>query len=413
MPVTSFTYSTPYIIFLLYLVVLCLLEFRMLKFGQDIKYIRLATITGFLFFFGLRGYVFTDWLIYYPIFDKMPTIWDGGLFSVMDSEINQIVESDVELGKAGYEIGFVYFTYFFKSIIPNYFVWIFFNVLIDVILLDVFFRRYSSYYVLGFIFFVAMGGLLIECNLVRNIKAILIFLCSLKYLQERRIIPYMALNILGYLFHSSALIYMPLYFFLHKECPKWLMWAIFIVGNIITLLHIGYLQPIMIAFSDIIGGRLAVQIKLYFALDRYSQAYGISIGYIERVITYLLILFFQNQLIQKDRRNILFINAYIIYFIVFFFFSEVMIAVERLTLMFIFSYWILYPELYSLIKSTSRKYPAFAILISFCVLKTATSSSNFLAKYDNLLFGIESYDVREMNHDNNVDAFLVLDDKNL
>lgn len=406
MPITSFTYSIPYLLFLLYLVVLMFLEFRHLKFGENIKYIRWAAMVGFLFFFGLRGYVFTDWMIYYPIFDKMPTIIDGGLTSVLNGDINQLFESDVEVGKAGYEMGFVYSTFIFKSICPNYYVWIFCNVLFDVILLDIFFRHYSPYYVMGFIFFVAMGGLLIECNLVRNVKAILLFLISLKYLQERRIVPYMILNLIGVLFHSSAVIYLLLYFFLHKECPKWLMWTIFILGNIITLLNIGYLKPIMLAFSDVIGGRLAVQIKFYFVLDHYSQAYGISIGYVERVLTYLLIIFFQRQLIERDKRNILFINAYIIYFVVFFYFSEVMVAVDRLSLIFIFSYWIIYPQLFSLIKSTVNKYVFFTILVLFCGMKTATSSSNFLAKYDNLLFGIDSYELRRMNHDNNVDAFI-------
>lgn len=406
MPVTGFSYSIPYLLFLLFLVVLMFLEFRNLKFGKDIKYIRWGVWTGFLFFFGLRGFVFTDWLIYYDFFEKIPSIWDGGLSKVINGDVMQTFESDASVGKAGYELGFVYSTLIFKSIIPNYFIWIFCNVLVDLIFLDIIFRRYSPYYVMSFILFVALGGLIIECNLIRNVKAILFFIFSLKYIQERRIIPYMAINLLGCLFHSSAVVFLPLYFFLHKECPKWLMWSIFVVGNIICLMQISYLKPIMLSFAEIIGGRLGVQIKIYFALDLYSQAYGISVGFIERVFTFLMLIFFQQKLVERNKQNILIINIYILYFVVYFYFSEIMIAVERLTLLFVFSYWLLYPELYAIIKTNVNKLICFMLLVLFCVMKTSLTSSNIFARYDNILFGIENFESRSVTLQNNEDNFL-------
>lgn len=404
MPINSFTYSIPYLLYLLVLVGLMFVEFRRLKLELDTRYVRWLTILSFLIFFGLRGFVFTDWMIYYSIFDKMPTFWDGGLESLMN--VSEAFEADLEVGKAGYEMGFIVTTFLFKSLIPNYFVWIFVNVIVDIWLLDIFIRRYSPYYVMAFVVFIAMGGLIIECNLIRNIKAILLFMVSLKYLEERRIINYLVLNGIGVLFHSSAIIFLPLYFIMHKECPKWLMWVIFILGNVIFLLQIGYLQPLMLSFAEMVGGRLGVQIKIYFALDLYSQPYGISIGYLERVMTFLLLIFFKDALIERSKHNIILINVYIVYFIIFFYFSEVRIAVERLTLLFIFSYWVLIPLLYQLIKQTTIKWAVVSMIIVFCGIKTASVSSNIFARYDNLLTGIERYEVRQMHHDNNVDKFI-------
>lgn len=406
MPVTSITYSFPYLILFFYLTVLAFIEFRLLKFGKDIKYVRYAAIFAFVFFFGLRGFVFSDWEIYYHLFDKIPSIWDGGLSSVLSQDFTEDFATDVSYGKTGYEMGFIYFTVLFKSIIPDYFAFVFFNTLIEIILLDIFIRRYSPYYVFSIILFIAFGGLLIECNLMRNIKSMLLFFLSLKYLQERKIVPYMLLNGLGLLFHSSAIVFFPLYFFFHKEFPKWLMWAIFVVGIFLTMLHVVYLKPLMLGFSEIIGGRLGVQIKLYFASDLYSQAYGISIGYIERVITYLLIIFFKDKLVERNKYNILFINAYILYFIVFFYFSEVMVAVERLSLIFVFAYWILYPELLALVKDTVNKFIVFFAIIAFAGMKIVTATTNVFAKYDNLLFGIESMEERSMRVYNDLDNLL-------
>jgi hypothetical protein len=396
----SITYSIPYLVFGLYLFVMMLLEFRLLKQEKDIRFIRLGVILGFLLFFGLRGFVFSDWNIYYTLFEKMPTIWDGGISSVFNQDFTDYFSADAATGKAGMEKGFIYFTLFFKSIIPNYHAFVFFNVLIDVILLNVFIKRYSPYYALSFLLFITFGGMIIECDLIRNIKAILLFLVSIKYLQERKIIPYMLLNLAGILFHSSAIVFLPLYFILHKECPIWLMWVIFILGNIIMLFKLSYIQPILLYIGDMIGGRLSVQVRVYFVLEEYNSAYGISIGYIERVLTFLILILTQKKLVQQSVHNVLFINAYILYFFVFFFLSEISIAVERLTLLFIFSYWILYPELLSLVKYVANKSTVVIAIFAFSILKITLLTQDIFTKYDNILFGIESYEVRKDSFDN-------------
>ncbi|OPZ97605.1 MAG: hypothetical protein BWY72_01164 [Bacteroidetes bacterium ADurb.Bin416] len=138
----------------------------------------------------------------------------------------------------------------------------------------------------------------------------------------------------------------------------------------------------------------------------YNQPYGISLGYIERVATFLLLILLHRPLVALNNRNNLIINCYVIYFILFFFFSEVMIAVERLTLLFVFSYWVLYPLMYQLIKDTVIKWVSMIILVLFCSAKTITTSSSIFSRYDNLLIGIQDAETRKMIHDNNVDEFL-------
>lgn len=406
MGVFNYAYSIPYIALLAYLVALMFWEFRLLKLEKDTKYIRWAVLTGFVFFFGLRGFVYTDWMMYYPLFDKLPTIWDGGLTSVLSTDFSEDFVTDVNIGQAGIELGFIYFTVFFKSIIPDYFAFIFFNTLIDALLLNVFIKRYSRYYVLSFILFIAFGGLILEFNLLRNIKALLLFLISLKYLQERRILPYMLLNLAGFLFHSSALIFLPLYFILNKQWPQWLIWTIFIVGNIIFLLQIKYLEPIALSIADLIGGRMGVKVRLYFVSDLYSQPYGIGLGYIERIITFMVMILFQKKLKEQNSYNLIFINSYLLYFIIYFFFAELMIAVERLSLLFVFSYWILYTEILGIIKEEINKLVLVLILTAYCILKLAQANSNVFCRYDNLLFGIESFEDRSMHVYNDLDAIL-------
>ena len=401
MQLYSYIYSLPYILFLLYLILLMFLEFRCIKYNQNTGIIRLATIAGFLFFFGLRGFVFTDWLIYKPLFEEMPTLFGGNLNIITDR-----FSTNIETGFRGTELGFIYFTVIFKTIIPNYIAWIFFNTLIDVLLLDIFFRHYSKYYVLSFIIFVTFGGLGLEFNLLRNVKAILLFLLSLKYLHSRQLIPYMLLNILGCVFHASSLIFLPLYFILHKEWPKSLLWIIFIVGNILFLFHIQYLKPLLTSAGDLIGGKIMIMIRTYFENELYNSQFGIGLGYIERIVTFCVILYFYELLKKQSNYNIIFINSFILYFIVYFFFTEIRVAVERLSLLFVFSYWILYPNILNLFTRLNNRIIVIFTLLVYCILKLTVGNSNVFSKYDNLIFGIESFEVRQERVNENLEEVL-------
>jgi len=406
MPVVSFTYSIPYLVFTGYLIILMFLEFRDKKYNKDTQYTRWAAIIGFIFFFGLRGFPYTDWQVYYKLFEKLPTIWQEGSFSVMMEDLSDSFYTDVNRGNSGIEMGFIFFTVLLKSIIPDYFVWIFVNTIIDVILLDLFLRRYSSYYVFSLILFMAFGGCLIEMNLMRNVKAILLFLISIKYMEQHRIVPYMLLNILGSFFHTSSLIFLPLYFFLNKVWPKWLLWSIFGVGMIIIIMQIGFLKPLLQITADLVEGRLGVLIKLYLASDLYSQSYNLGLSFFERSITFILLVLFQNKLIERHPRNVIFINAFVLYFIIFFYFTEVMVAVERLTLLFVFSYWILYPELLAIINKVFQKWIFITGLVLYSCLKIVSMNSNIFSKYDNLLFGIDNFEARQQIIDNELDTFI-------
>jgi hypothetical protein len=394
MPIVSYSYSVPYIAFFLFLACLMLMEFKALKEGGEVKYYHWAAIAGLLYFVGLRGFIFTDWIVYYSLFDKLPTIWEGGLGAVLDPEFTKEFMSDTEVGKAGMEIGFVYFTVFLKSIFPDYFVWVFVNTVIDIWLLSVFLKRHTNYYIFGLMLFFVFGGLLTEVNLMRNVKAILLFLVSIRYIIERRFLLFVLLNLIGFSLHSSAIVFFPFYFILHKKWPTWLLWAVFIIGNALFVAHVRYLEPILTTFAGLVGGRLEVQVKLYFAIDVYSKPVAIGYEFFEQNLTMLLLLLTKNKVIEQNKNNNVFVNAYVVNFVIYFFFSEIYIAIQRLTLLFVFSFWILLPEIYGTIQKTLVKWIFLTVIVGYCILKLAVTHCNIFSRYDNVLFGIESYEQR-------------------
>ena len=398
MELYSFTYSIPYILFLAYLIVLMFVEFRFINQQKNIRNVRWATIIGFLFFFGLRGFVYTDWVNYHYYYQQLSTIWQGGLLSVFSP---QFLAPDTAVS---IDFGFTLFSVLIKSLGANYFFWIFINTFIDVLLLNAVFKRYSKYYVLCFIAFFAFGGIEIGFNLMRNIKAVLLFLLSLQYLQERKLLPYVLLNMLGMCFHISSVLFLPLYFVLHRAYSKSFYWTIFAVGNVIFLFNIEYLQPMANFCANLIGGRVPDMVHEYFRVGFSVNTFGF--GYIERVLTFLLAMLFFRKLTQQNSSNIIFINLFILFFVCFFFFSEAVILSERTALLFIAGYWVLYPNLYTLISRVSNKKIVLMLFITFAMAKTIRNNHNISCRYDNVLWGVQSYEERKQILEETVEIFI-------
>ena len=369
MELFSFKYAIPYLIFLGYLLALMIWEIVKSSRGQGIKDIQWLTIIGFVFFFGLRGFVGTDWVNYYPYFNNISLTF-------------------------AWEQGFAIYTYLIHSIYPNYFFWVFVSSLINAILLHVVFKRYAKYYVLAFIVFSTFNGIIMEINLMRNIKSILFFLVSLRYLQERKILPYMLLNLLGITFHISSILFLPLYFVLHREIPKLYLWIMFAGGMIVFFLQIEYIKPILSFFADIIGGRLPEMVDAYFRDHRMNFFKLFSIGTIERIFSFVVIMFMRDKLIAQDKNNIIFINLFMIFFFICFYMAEANEIATRLSMLFVASYWILYPNILAATRKTLNYQLLLLFIVTLSIMRTSMYNS-FLFRYDNVLFGIESFEKRK------------------
>ena len=119
-----------------------------------------------------------------------------------------------------FEFGFLVYSSLIKTLFENYHIWIFINTFIDLAVLYLIFKRYSSSIILSFLFFVVYMGLTIEFNLFRNSKSIILFLLSIKYLLMRKSFPYFFLNILGCTLHLSAFIFCHYILFWLNGCRK-------------------------------------------------------------------------------------------------------------------------------------------------------------------------------------------------
>ena len=371
-------YSIPYVILVLIYGLLADYYRRLDDVGK--LRVNMACVVIFLLFFGFRGFVGQDWSNYYPVFSQLSSANIGDFFYSFD--------------ETSFEPGFVLLLLCCKSIFDSYHFMVFIVVLINVFLLFRFLLKNVSNIPLALIVFLCMGGLIMELNLLRNSISILIFLNTLEYIKERKPLPFFIWNLLGMTFHVSSILYLPLYFFFHKRCPKWLFLTLLILGNVVFLSGIKFVTPILIAIANNLG-EVYVELVEAYTEGKYSDMQlTISIGYLERVLSGLLILCYYDKLIELRKDNVMYINAFLIYYVMFFVFAEFAVIGGRLANLFIFCYWILWIDILKCISLKSNRFLYVSYLVIYCLLKVIGTATDETFYYDNLLTGNKSFEER-------------------
>jgi hypothetical protein len=385
MPTFSFLYSIPYIILflLLYVNVIPLYKFNsgFSANNYSIWLQQFFVIALLIIFLGFRGFLYTDWQSYYLAYDAAPSLFDSA------GAITKFFERR-------WENGFLFYMILCKTISSNYFFFQSVSYIIDFILLFLFFKEAIPKQIIwGFLFFIIFLGIGIEFNLLRNSKSMMLFLISLKYIKEKKIVRYIMLNSFGVLFHSVSLLYLPLYFILDKKISRKFVLVLFIIGNFIYIFRIEWCKIFLSYISGLVSGTPGHLLKVYLSSKYFSSAYGISIGYLERLFTFILIFCLSKKLCKLNEKNLIYINAFYLYIFVYLYFSEMMIFIERVVLLFIFPYWVLYPQIYSFLTRRSKEM-FLLILLFFGILKMYYNNKNILTMYDNVLLPYRSYHER-------------------
>lgn len=368
--------AIPYILVALILFFLYLCESKRIKSNISISTAQRLSFVILLVFIGLRGHIYSDFISYYPFYDDLPNIYN--------------LRSSF-LTEHRFEPGFVLYSSLIKTIIPNYFGWVFINTLLDLLVLNFVFKRYTTSRIIPFFFYIGFYGLMIEFNLYRNIKAIDLFLLSLPFLEQRKFLPYILLNLIGTTFHSSSFVYIPLYFIINKEIPNIIKWGGIIIANIIFLFKINVIGDILNSLSIIQS--MTFWDKLSGHIENSDASQIFSIGYFERTFSILTFTLLYQKLVNQNKSNIIFYNCFWLYYVTFLCFYEVQVLTERIPRLFVFSYWILYPNIIYL-KYNARKliYILSTVLV---FLKVYTGNTAPSAKYENILWSEDNYEERK------------------
>lgn len=372
--------STPYLMLLASFLLIAAMQLTLPLTQRTQRFAMWLVNLGLIGFLGLRGFVQTDWVSYYALFNDIPTL----------GSCRDLFSYDME-------IGFLFFTSFCKTIYPGFHVYILFNVLIDLFLLKLVFERYlpKRYYALFIVLFLAYFGLVQELNLLRNSKSLLLFLLSLKYLSERDAKFYFLLNYIGLLFHWSSIVFFPLYFILHKRVSKRTYMILFSISLLFFFFYPSFIKDVVAAFGYLMGGNVEERMTIYLETQIYARGRGLSYGDIERIVMGVIVGFYFSRLQDEDKANTIFVNAFS-----FFLFSSLLgsgmdIILTRFSSLFAFSIWFIIPNIIKIEKQLGAAILVVYIsMISMMRVYKQTNADVFF-KYDNVVFGeMQPYEER-------------------
>ena len=344
-----------------------------------------GAVALFLVFFGFRGFILSDWIVYYQYF--------------YDCQWNEVFSYELAESK-GFEPGFAILTMMCKTLFPDFHFYTFLLCAINTALLLRFFRNRTDNIPLSIMLYVVFEGLVISTNLMRNSIAIFLFLNAIDYLIDRKPLQYFSLCLLACTFHLSAFVYLPLYFFFHRNFSKWFFLVVFVVCNVIYLSHFSLFEIV----ASLIGLDESMTLKVRTYTELYSESSRISIGYLEKLMTGTLIFLYYDELKDFRKGNVVFINAVLAYLAFFFVLGEFEMLARRVSMLFVFGYWIIWSDLIRTFSFSNNRKLFGAFVFLYCLLRIngLTQLPDF--EYDNVLTGIKSYNERYYLHNKTYDG---------
>lgn len=326
-------------------------------------------------FLGLRGFIGWDWWAYYPSYNNLPNGFN-------------------------YEIGYEIWSNIFYKIGLSYHHFTFINTVADILILAYVLKKYSKYPIFSMFLFLAVQGLSFEVDLLRNAKAVLLFIISIQFIKERKLIPFLILNILGMTFHMSSVIYLPMYFILNRNYSRKIVLPLIILGNIYYLFDTKLFIHILEYMSSVLPAAVGGKMTSYLSI--IPQNYKLPIGtlYFERLVTFIMVFFFlhkeKNHREKENPYSLIMENSFYIFYLIFLFTSEFFIASTRIGILFIYANWFLWGDIIENLRNTKIKVAVFLIAVLIGGNRIYNhfdfNGNKILYRYENIITDHKSYE---------------------
>ena len=347
---------------------------------------------------GFRYETGGDWQSYTLVFEQIESIWD-----ILKGNNNGFYTHNIE-------IGFKLLVSFAKGIINNVQFLFFIVSCILVFFLYKSIRTYSKYAILSLIIYYSTLYFQLDFIAIRQGIAVMIFFYSIKFIYEKNKIKYFTFIFIAGLFHTTAFLLLPLYYFLGRSYSTAKICVVFFVSNLLYLLNIRWLTGTLTLLIPQLSGIISFKMEQY-SLD---SARSISFGFFINIILFILFMIRKKYLLKNKYFNIFF-NIFLLYIVVYLVFFELLVISNRFRLYFSISQVILLPMVVYSFKKISNKIYIYIYVIMFSFM-----SSRFIYleqiggiaynPYQNYviykIFGLESTGVKRLeisdeNYENN------------
>lgn len=330
-----------YIVIWMLLVILGLF-FEKKKFNKFRNFFYYINFIILFIFIGFRAYVFSDWSHYKLGFDTIESLGNliiGNRVGYYDQRFH-------------YDFGYKIYEAIIKTVTDNYFYFIILDSFIDILILSFVFFKYLKNPIFGFLFFISFHGLWIEMDLMRNSRAIYLFLLSLNYLKKNRKIKYVTLNILGSIFHITSIIYIAGITFLRIKIKKSIYIYTLIILFILMELRISILKNTILFISNNVSLPFLYKVNFYLNDSRWGSInYLSTIKKVEIIILIFVLFLYDNKIKKETYLGQILINITVSYLIIYLIAWDIKVFTERLSVLFVCFYWFLLADLFEILKN--------------------------------------------------------------
>jgi hypothetical protein len=212
---------------------------------------------------------------------------------------------------------------------------------------------------------------------------------SLEYICDKKFFIFLFLNFMGLLFHTSAILYFPLYFILNKTWNRRWIIRIFILGSLYYFIQPKLLIKILSAGPE--------KIVNYLLIIPETFLFGSIFFYLERVIGFLFLIILYNRIKKYRYKNIV-TNSFYLSVFIFLFTSELSILSVRVGILFIYSNWLLWPMLIDAAPQVLKKW------LTLCVVLIALfrfynqfsfKGNQMVYPYENIFFSPKDFQIKK------------------
>lgn len=165
----------------------------------------LATFALAAFFVGQRSFIF-DTFQYQYAYDNYYT---GDL-----NQINDIFDGTLKEKGPLYTILLIVFKHFTQGTFTD---WFTFLAIVQLVSVALFLYRYSVNYIFSVFLFITTGCLMWTVNGIRQFLAVTFVLYFVSWIKNRKFVPFLVVVIIAYYIHSTAILWIPIYFLINLK----------------------------------------------------------------------------------------------------------------------------------------------------------------------------------------------------
>lgn len=360
-------YALPYIYFMFFLLVMLGVELNLKRHGHRTKYVCMITMLVFACFFGLKGFVGHDNIFFYNAYEDWPVLQN---FHGFENTIHGTL----------YEPGFTLAAIFCKTIGLSFWQFQFLGAAIDGIILYYVFRRESPIFTLALIIYIAMGGLLLHLEQIRNQHGVVLFMLALKYVREKRPVPYILICAFATLFHYTSLIYIAVYPFLAVEWSKKTKVTIVVLTLCIFFFHIRFIDGFLSVMYKFSGASIQDKIERYFRGELLVSNYVFSIRHIIMLMSvYFFIIKPEKWGLEKIDNTLQ--NVFLASVITVFGFCELNVFENRMSQLFIVGIAVLYPQMLVNLSQKIYRQVIALVMIGYSFMRVGAAMKPYYFEY--------------------------------